>query len=73
MAELQVDRLVCESGELIAEADLVDAIHSCGVREAVILLLVLNIQDVVLRICDEAVHVIVSSCNDLKGEITRSM
>lgn len=61
MAELQVHRFMCESGELIAEADLVDALHSCGVREAVILLLLLMIQDVVLRICDKAVHVVVPS------------
>lgn len=59
MAELQVHRFMREGGELVAEADLVDALHSCGVREVVVLLLLLIIQDITLRICDEAVHVIV--------------
>lgn len=61
MAELKVHRLVREGGELVAEADLVDARHSGGVREAVVLLLLLIVQDIVLGICDEAVHVVFSS------------
>lgn len=61
MSEVQVHRFMCKSGELIAKADLVDALHICGVREAVILLLLLIIQDIALRIGDEAVHIIVSS------------
>lgn len=59
MPELQVHQFVCESGELVAEADLVNALHSCGVGEVVILLFLLVIQDVVLRISNKAVHVIV--------------
>lgn len=61
VAEVQVHNLMGESGELIAEADFVDALHSRGVREAVILLLPLVIQDVVLRIGDETVHIVVAS------------
>lgn len=59
VAELQVHRFMREGGELVAEADFVDALHSCGVREVVVLLLLLIIQDITLRICDEAVHIIV--------------
>lgn len=59
MAELQVDRFVCVGGELVAKADLVNALHTCGVGEAVILLFLLVIQDVVSRISNKAVHVIV--------------
>lgn len=61
MSELQVHNFVCKSGEFIAKADFVDSLHSCGVREAVVLLLLLIIQHVVLRICDKTVHIIVPS------------
>lgn len=60
VAEVQIHYFVCKSGEFIAEANLVDSLHSCGVREAVILLLLLIIQGIVMRICDEAVHIIVA-------------
>lgn len=59
---------MCKSGELVAEADHVDALHGCGVREAVVLLLLLIVQDVVLGIGDEAVHIIVPSCYHLEEE-----
>lgn len=72
MSEVQVHRFVCVGGELVAEADLVDALHSRGVGEVVILLLLLIIQDVVLRISDKAVHVIVAPCNDLQEKITHT-
>lgn len=65
-SEVQVHRFVCKSGELVAEADHVDALHGCGVREAVKLLLRLIVQDVVLGIGDEAVHIIVPSCYHLE-------
>lgn len=68
MAELQVHRFVGKGGELVAEADLVDALHGRGVGEAVVLLLLLVVQDVALRIRDEAVHVVVASSYDLKEE-----
>lgn len=60
MSEVQVHRFVCVGGELVAEADLVNALHSRGVGEVVILFLLLIIQDVVLRISDKAVHIIVA-------------
>lgn len=60
VSELQVHRFVCVRGKLIAEADLVNALRSRGVGEVVILLLLLIIQDVVLRISDKAVHIIVA-------------
>lgn len=50
---------MCEGGELVAKTHLVAAFHICGVREAVILLLLLIVQDIVVGISDEAVHVIV--------------
>lgn len=68
MAELQINNFMDKGGEFIAEADLIDSLHGCGVREAVILLLLLIIQDIVLGICDKAVHIIVPPCNDLKEE-----
>lgn len=70
MAELQIHRFMGKRGEFIAKADLVDSLHSRGVREAVVLLLLLIIQDIVLRIGDKAVHIIVAACNDLKEETT---
>ncbi len=66
VAELQVHYFMGKSGELVAEADLVDALHSRGVREAVVLLLLLIVQGVVQRVGNEAVHIIVASWNDLK-------
>lgn len=66
MAELQVHRLGGECGEFVAEAHLVDAAHGGGVGEAVVLLLLLVVQDIAQGICDEAVQVIVSTSDDLE-------
>ena len=65
-SDVQVHYFMGECGELVAEADLVGAPHGSGVREAVILLLSLMIQDVVQWICHKAVHVIVPTCNHLE-------
>jgi len=72
VAEVQVHGFVRERGELVAEADLVGSRHRRGVREAVVLLLLLIVQDIVLRIGDEAVHVVVASCDDLREKKTLS-
>lgn len=64
--EIQVNRFVRESGEFVAKADFVNSLHGCGMGEAVVLLLLLMIQDLVFRICDKTVDVIVSTGEYLK-------
>lgn len=66
VAELQVDDLVGDGGELVAEAHLVGAARGGDVREAVVLPLHLAEQHVVQGICHEAVHVVVSAGDDLE-------
>lgn len=63
--EVKVDSLVRKGGELITEAKPVDALGSRLVREAVILLLGLPVDDVAHGVFHIAVHIIVASGDNL--------
>lgn len=63
--EVKVDGLMREGGELITEAKPVDALGLCLVREAVILLLGLPVDDVAPGVFHIAVHIVVASSDNL--------
>ena len=66
--EVKVDGLVREGGKLIAEAELIDALHLGLVCEAVILLLGLPVDDVPQGVLHVAVNIIVASTDDLRTQ-----
>lgn len=63
--KVKVDGLMRESGKLVTEAKLINALDFSPVREAVILLLGLSVDCVPQRVLHVAVHVVVASSDDL--------
>lgn len=59
--EIEVNRLVREGGELVAETELVGAVFGCGKGEAVILLFHLFVKRCAIWIFQTAVHIIVTT------------
>lgn len=58
--EVKVNRLVCEGGELITEAELVGAILGCCEGKAVILLLHLLVERGALWVLQTTVHIVMA-------------
>lgn len=63
--EVKVDSLVRESGELVTEAEPVNTLDLRLVREAVILLLGLPVDDIAHGVFHIAVHIVVASGDNL--------
>lgn len=63
--EVKVDSLVREGGELVTEAEPINALGLRLVREAVVLLLGLPVDDVAHGVFHIAVHVVVASSDNL--------
>lgn len=63
--EVEIDSLVCERGELVAEAELVRPIPGGSERETVILLLHFFVQDCTVRILQTTVNIVVAPGNNL--------
>lgn len=63
--KVKVDSLMCEGGELIAEAELVRAIFRSSKRETVILLLHFFVQNCTVRILETTVNIIVAPGDNL--------
>lgn len=69
--KVEVHGLVCEGGELVAEAELERAVSGGGEGEAVVLLLHLFIEDRPVRILQTTVHIIVTASDHLQRETQR--
>jgi hypothetical protein len=69
--EVKVDGLVREGGKLITEAKLINALDLGPVREAVILLLGLPVDDVSQWVLHIAINIVVASSDDLT--VTKSL
>lgn len=65
--EVKVNRLVCEGGKFIAEAELVGAILSCCECKAVILLLHLLVESSPVWIFQTTVHIIMTTGDHLEN------
>lgn len=63
--EVKVNRLVCEGGELITEAELVGAILGCCKGKAVILLLHLFVECSAIWVLQPTVHIIMATGDHL--------
>lgn len=63
--KVKVDRLVCEGGELIAEAELVRSISRCSKCETIILLFHFFIQNCAVRIFQATVNIVVAPGDNL--------
>lgn len=63
--KVKVDSLVREGGKFITEAELINALDLRPVREAVILLLGLPVDDVPHGVLHIAVHIVVASSDNL--------
>lgn len=66
--KVEVHGLVCEGGELVAEAELERAVSGGGEGEAVVLLLHLFIEDRPVRILQTTVHIIVTASDHLQRD-----
>lgn len=65
--EVKVNRLVCEGGKFIAEAELVGAIFSCCEGKAVILFLHLLVECSAIWILQTTVHIIMAASHHLNN------
>lgn len=65
--EIKVNRLVCEGGKLITEAEFVGAVFRCCKGKAVILLLHFLVQGCPIRVLQTTVHIIMTTSDHLEN------